>query len=79
MKSLDRFKPGMAWSKAGSIMAVYNDNDDFYYTDPETGRSVHITKNVALVPSTYKMTYEKDYKALLQELQLYGEYKDERM
>ena len=79
LKSLDRFKPGMIWSQAGSIMAVYNDNDDFYYTDPETGRSVHITKNVALVPSTYKMTYEKDYKALLQELQLYGEYKDERM
>ena len=68
----------MKWVKAGGIAAVYNDDDDFNYTDPETGNTVHIGKNVALVPSTYEMTYEKDYKKLLFELDLYGEYLDKR-
>ena len=76
--SLENFKEGMKWVKAGGIAAVYNDNDDFNYTDPETGRQVHIGKNVSLVPSTYEMTFEKDYKKLLFELDLYGEYLDRR-
>ena len=57
---------------------IYNDNDDLYYTDPDTGKSVHITKNVAIVPTTYKMTYAKDFELLLGEIKLYGEYKSER-
>lgn len=76
--SLERFKVGMVWEKAGGTMAVYNDKDDFDYTDPETGKTVHISKNVSIVPSTYTMTYSRDYKALLNEIQLYGEYKSER-
>ena len=46
-------------------MAVYNDNDDFNYVDEETGKEIHISKNVALVDTTYEMTYAKDYKLLL--------------
>lgn len=76
--ALENFREGFTWKKAGGVLAVYNDNDDFDYTDPATGRAVHIGKNVALCPSTYTMTYEKDYKALLEELKLYGEYIDER-
>ena len=76
--SLENFHPGMIWVKAGGTMAVYNDNDDFDYTDPETGNTIHIGKNVAIIPSTYEMTYSKDYKLLLGEIQLYGEYKSER-
>lgn len=76
--SLENFHTGMKWVKAGGVGAVYNDKDDFDYTDPETGKTVHIGKNVALVPSTYEMTYEKDYKKLLLELELYGEYLDKR-
>ena len=76
--SLENFKEGMKWVKAGGIAAVYNDQDDFNYTDPETGRQIHIGKNVSLVPSTYEMTFEKDYKKLLFELDLYGEYLDRR-
>lgn len=76
--SLERFKVGMVWERAGGTMAVYNDKDDFDYTDPETGRTVHISKNVSIVPSTYTMTYSRDYKALLNEIQLYGEYRSER-
>ena len=76
--SLENFHPGMVWVKAGGTMAVYNDNDDFDYTDPDTGNTIHIGKNVAIIPSTYEMTYSKDYKLLLGEIQLYGEYKSER-
>ena len=75
---LENFREDFTWYKAGGVLAVYNDFDNFDYTDPETGRSVHIGKNVALCPSSYKMTYEKNYKDLLTELKLYGEYIDER-
>jgi len=78
LKSLDRFKPGMTWKKAGGTQAVYNDADDFDYTDPETGKKVHIGRNVAIIPTTYKMTYSRDYALLLKEIQLYSEYRRER-
>ena len=78
LKTLERFKPGMIWSKAGGTMAVYNDNDDIDYVDSETGAIVHISKNVAIIPTTYKMTYARDYELLLGEIKLYGEYKSER-
>jgi hypothetical protein len=78
LKSLDRFKPGMIWKAAGGTTAVYNDNDDFYYTDQETGKKVHITKNVAIIPTTYEMTYAKDYKLLLDSIQLYTEFRKAR-
>ena len=78
LKTLERFKPGMTWIKAGGTMAVYNDSDDFDYKDPKTGKIVHISKNVAIIPSTYKMMYAKDYELLLGEIKLYGEYKSER-
>lgn len=78
LQTLERFKPGMTWEKAGGTIAVYNDNDDFMFTDENTGFQIHIGKNVSIVPSTYTMTYSKDYKALLGEIQLYGEYKSEK-
>lgn len=90
LKDLKNFKPdrlddsgnviesGMIWKKAGGTLSVYNDHADRYFTDPETGRTVHITKNVAIVPTTYKMTYSKDYRLLLNEIQLYGQYQKER-
>ena len=78
LKSLDRIQPGMTWEKAGGTMAVYNDHDDFDYTDPESGKTVHISPNVAIIPTTYTLTYEKDYSLLLDEIKLYGEYKSMR-
>lgn len=75
---LERFKVGMTWIKAGGTMAVYNDNDDFDYTDPAARKSIHVTKNVAIIPTTYKMSYARDYELLLGEIKLYGEYKSER-
>lgn len=78
LKILERFRVGMTWRKAGGTISVYNDDDDFDYTDPETGRVVHITKNVAIVPSTYVMSYSKDYALLISDIQTYGDYKKER-
>lgn len=78
LKSLKRFKPGMTWTRAGGTMAVYNDDDNFDYTDQETGRVIHIGKNVAIIPTTYTMMYARDYELLLTEIKLYGEYKSER-
>lgn len=76
--SLDNFRIGMKWKKAGGTISVYNDADDFDYTDKKTGKTVHIKSNVAIVPSTYVMTYSKDYSLLLNEIQLYGDYQKER-
>ena len=78
LKTLDRFRIGMTWKKAGGTISVYNDNDDFDYEDPETGKKLHIGKNVSIVPSTYIMSYSKDYSLLLNEIQLYGDYQRER-
>lgn len=77
LRTLERFRVGMIWHRAGGSVSVYNDTDDFYYTDPVSGGQVHITKNVAIVPSTYEMTYSRDYRLLLNEIQLYGDYKRE--
>ena len=74
LKTLDRFRVGMVWRKAGGTISVYNDKDDLVYKDPKTGNTIHIGKNVAIVPSTYEMTYSKDYRLLLNEIQLYGDY-----
>ena len=78
LKTLDRFRVGMTWKKAGGTISVYNDSDEINYTDPATGNTIQITKNVAIVPSTYVMTYSKDYRLLLNEIQLYGDYQRER-
>lgn len=78
LKTLKRFKPGMKWEKAGGTQAVYNDADNFTYTDPDSGQNVPITKNVAIIPTTYVMTHSRDYKLLLNEIQLYADFRRDR-
>ena len=75
---LERFRVGMTWRKAGGTIAVYNSKDNLLYTDPVSGNVVHITSNVALVPSSYVMNYSHDYKLLLKDIMLYGEFRRER-
>lgn len=75
---LENFQEGFIWTKSAGTMAIYNDEDNFDYTDPDSGRTVHVIKNVALVPTTYQMTYANDYRRLLREIDLYGEYKSSR-
>ena len=77
LQTLDRFRVGMIWRKAGGTISVYNDNDDFDYTDPESGKTIHISKNVSIVAGTYEMKYSKDYNLLLTEIKLYGDYQRE--
>ena len=74
LKCLENFKEGFIWSKAAGTMAVYNDDDNFDLVDEETGDIIHIGKNVALIPTTYEMTYAQDYKRLLKDIDLYGDY-----
>jgi len=76
--SLENFRVGMTWHNAGGTIAVYKDHDDFDYTDPESGKTIHISKNVSIVEGTYEMKYAKDYKLLLGEIELYGEYQRKR-
>lgn len=76
-EEMEVYTPGMIWKEAAGTMAVYNDEDNITYTDPETGNELLITKNVSIVPTTYEMSYEKDYRRLLGEIALYGEYKRE--
>ena len=78
LKSLDRFKNGMEWKKAGGSIATYNDDDNIYYPDPETGEVVHIGSNVAITDRTYRMGFARDYRDLLLEIVLYGDYIDSR-
>lgn len=75
---LEKFRVGMTWRKAGGTVAVYNSKDNLFYTDPVSGNTVHITSNVALVPSTYVMNYSHDYKLLLKDIMLYGQFRRER-
>lgn len=74
---LEKFVPGMVWKNAGGTIAVYNDEDDFELVDDETGRSIHIGKNVSIVESTYTMMLGRDYGELLENIKLYGQYKKE--
>lgn len=73
---LENFREGFIWKKSAGTMSVYNDADDFIYHGE--GGDIHITPNVAILPTTYEMGYSKDYKSLLQDVELYGEYIDRR-
>lgn len=77
LKDLKNFKDGMIWHESAGSLSVYNDDDNFYYpVDAERG--VMITPNIAILPNTYQMGFSKDYTALLQDVELYGEYVDRR-
>lgn len=72
---IGNFKPGMIWSKAGGTRAVYNDKVDDHVNIE--GQDLHITKNVAIVPTTYEMEYPDDYEKMLNRISLYGRWKKE--
>lgn len=75
--ALENFRPGMLWIAAGGTASVYNDTDDFIYNAPD-GHTVHITRNVVIVNTTYKLTYSTDYAELLRNLsdvELYAEWR----
>ena len=75
---LKNFTEGWIWKKAAGTIAVYNDDDYFSYEDPESGNVVMITPNVSILESTYKLGYDRDYKTMLTDVMLYGDYIDKR-
>lgn len=75
---IENFKEGMIWREAGGTAAVYNDHDDIDYTDPATGRTVHIGPNVAIVNSTYTLMYTDDYRQLIDDCILWVKFCNEK-
>lgn len=61
---LDKFLPEFVFEKAGGLEAKYNDNIDMWLELP-TGGQVHITDNIYLKPSTYKLSDSVHWDALL--------------
>lgn len=60
------FREGFTFNKAGGLEAVYNDKPSITEYKAE-GRTVKITSNVCLRPSTYTLGLAADYKRLLTE------------
>lgn len=61
---IEAFKPGFVFSgKAGGVEAVFNDEADFWVE--VDGHPLHITRNVCLCPSTYKLGLTSEYENLI--------------
>lgn len=75
---IQNFKEGFIFYKAGGTASLYNDSDNFDYTDQDTGRTVHISNNVVIIDSSYQINNDKNYLKLIQDINLYGVWKKER-
>lgn len=61
---IEAFKPGFVFTgKAGGVEAVFNDDADFWVE--VDGHPLHITRNVCLCPSTYKLGLTSEYESLI--------------
>ena len=63
LKSLENYKEGFTFYKAGGRDAIYNDFVD-EWREIE-GHKVHVTKNLTLIPSTYTLGLTAEYKRLI--------------
>lgn len=65
---LEKLKVGFVFEKAGGTDSYYNDvvPEKYQYLNIN-GHVLHITKNLAITPSTYKMKLGKDYPAILED------------
>lgn len=63
--TIDNFKEGFVFRKAGGTESRYNDNIDV--TLKIDGCDLRITRNVSILPSTYELGITGDYKRLLTE------------
>lgn len=62
--TLDNFKEGFTFRKAGGTESVYNDNIDMYYLTLD-GKRLHITDNVVIRDSEYTLGITAEYRAIL--------------
>ena len=78
---LKNFREGMRWDAAGGTDIIYHDQgefDEFDYTDPETGKSVHITPSASIVNTSYTMTLERDYSDIIEDCMMWFRFIKER-
>lgn len=75
---LEAFKIGAIWDehRSGRLKAKYNDEVQLLEMEHD-GHKIELTSNVALLPTTYKLGYSKDYAELMDKrdrLQLERDY-----
>lgn len=63
VNGLDIFKPGFVFTRGGGTELKYDDLIDEYII--REGRELHITRNVSIKPSTYKLSITADYERIL--------------
>lgn len=66
---LEAFKPGFVFH-AGKLKSVYNDKVDTEYVTSD-GEPIRITRNVALLPTTYVLGAPAEYNSLLKDAHKY--------
>lgn len=64
LKTIENFKPGFVFRKAGGTESRYNDQTEPIRVKIQ-GHEVDITSNVAIVPSTYHLSLTVEYDLLL--------------
>lgn len=63
MKTINNFKEGFVFRKAGGTESIFNDHPDMYVTIQ--GHKLQITSNVMIRESTYTLSLTPEYKRLL--------------
>jgi len=75
---LKALKDGFVFRDAGGTESRYNDTVPPEYQDLVIdGHKLHITKNIALSPSTYKLGYTADYMEILDDADLWRKMLDD--
>lgn len=70
---LDVLKPGFVFSDCGKLETVYNDKTEITKYKNKDGKTIEITKNVVLRPTTYAVGITKEYEEILQDALLYNQ------
>lgn len=70
---LDVLKPGFVFSDCGKLETVYNDKSEITKYKNKDGKTIEITKNVVLRPTTYAVGITKEYEEILQDALLYNQ------
>ena len=70
---LDVLKPGFVFSDCGKLETVYNDKPEITKYKNKDGKTIEITKNVVLRPTTYAVGITKEYEDILQDALLYNQ------
>ena len=67
MGGIEAFDDGVTFTHGGHVSAYFNDSIDAHIMI-EPGKELHITRNVCLVETAYKLKLDPDYKKILEGL-----------